>query len=138
MYGSKFWLSFKALLVIAVKITVCFKLLERRKIFIDINLYYHLCFLDPLPTEGLMKSLLSVCLSIHPPTCLSVRPSIRPSVHPSIHQFGILLRNDSLVFSNFWHDDRSLEYLKTGRVLFFQANSFLPKFKQKVPEMPPK
>ena len=35
-----------------------------------------------------------------------------------MRQFGIFLRNASLVFSNFLHDSRSLEYLKTDRALF--------------------
>ena len=43
-------------------------------------------FLDPRPTEGPIKSPLSICLSL----C----------------QFGIFLRNESLFFSIFVHDDR--------------------------------
>ena len=43
-----------------------------------------------LSMEDLIKSLSSVYL----PVCLSV------------HQFGVFLRNCSIVFSDFWHNDR--------------------------------
>ena len=61
-----------------------------------------------LPMEGLTKSLSSVCLSV----CLSVR------------QFGDFLRDCLIVFSDFWHDDRSLEYLKTDRARFSRKIHF--------------
>ena len=44
--------------------------------------------------------------------------SVRLSVRLSVCQFGIFLRNGSLVFPNFLHDARYLEYLKTDRALF--------------------
>ena len=53
-----------------------------------------------------IKSLLFVC----PPVCLFVG------------QFSVFLRNGSIVFSDFWHDGRQLEYLKTYRAVFFEGN----------------
>ena len=44
-------------------------------------------FLDPCPREGPIKSLFSVCLSVH-------------------QQFGIFIRNELLVFSEFLHHGR--------------------------------
>ena len=66
--------------------------------------------------EGPLKSPLSVCLSIY--------------------QFGIFLRNGSLVFSDFWQDGRYLAYLKTDRALFSNKIYFCPKLGKKGPKQP--
>ena len=50
--------------------------------------------------------------------------SVRLSVCLSIRQFCIFLRNDSLVFSNFWHNGRWFVYLKTDRALFSRKIDF--------------
>ena len=66
-------------------------------------------------------------------SCLSVLPS----VCQTDHQFGFFFMNGSLVFSDFWHDGRQSEYLKTSS-LFFQENLFFPKFGRKGSKMYPK
>ena len=58
-----------------------------------------------------------VCLSV----CLALR------------QFGIFLQNGSFVFCDFLYSGSQLEYLKTDS-LFFQENSFLPKYGKKDPK----
>ena len=67
-------------------------------------------FFGPRPTEDPIKSPLSVCPSVHWSVCLSVRLSVWPSVHQSVClsvcQFGVFLRNGSLVFSDFLHGGR--------------------------------
>ena len=54
----------------------------------------------------------------------------------SIHQCSIFLRNESLVFSDFWYDGKSLEYLKTGRGLFSKKIYFWPNLSKKGPKWP--
>ena len=75
---------------------------------------------DPRPTEGPIKSLLSFCQFF----CLSICMSIR--------QFDIFLRNGSLVFSDFWYVGRQMEYLKTDSSLFPRK---IPKRTQNGPKM---
>ena len=87
------------------------------------NIYktiYDNLFFGTLTHEGSCK--ITVCLS----------------VYLFVHQFGLFLRNGSLVFSDFLYDGKKLEYLKTDRALFFQENSFLPKVGLKRPKMVPK
>ena len=81
-------------------------------------------FLDPCPVEGPIKSLLSVCLCL--PVCLSVCLYICLS----IHQFGIFLRNGSLVF---WYlaQWQIIRIFKSWQSPYFHKNSFLPKFDKK-------
>ena len=79
-----------------------------------------ICFLELLTHEGSCKITVSL------------------SVYLFVHQFGLFLRNGSLVFSDFLYDGKKLEYLKTDRALFFQENSFLPKVGLKRPKMVPK
>ena len=67
-------------------------------------------FIGPRPTEGPIKSPLSVGLSV----C--------PSVNSSF-----FFRNGSIVFSDFWHDVRWLEYLKTGCSWYFTTNPIFAK-----------
>ena len=50
---------------------------------------------------------------------------LRLSICLSIRQFGILLRNGSLIFSEL-HDDGKLEYLKTHRARFCRKIHFCP------------
>ena len=59
--------------------------------------------MDPRPTEGRTKSWLSVCHSV----CLSI--------HPSVQHFP---QEWQISFSDFWHNGKRLEYLKTIRALF--------------------
>ena len=61
--------------------------------------------LDPRPKKGPIKSLLSVCLSL------------RPSVQ-SFSQIWLI------ILSDFWHNGRKLEYLKTDKVLFSKKIHF--------------
>ena len=42
--------------------------------------------------------------------CLSVCLSVRPSLCPSVRQFGVFFRNGSLFSSDLLHDCRQLEY----------------------------
>ena len=70
-----------------------------------IHKYSHF-LLNPCPMEGLTKSPLTFYLS----------------VWLAVYHFGIFVRNCLLVFSDFWLSS-----------LFFQENSFLPKFEQKCP-----
>ena len=65
-------------------------------------------YLEPCSTGG-PKNLHCVC----PYVCLSV------------HQFGIFLRNRSLVFSDILHGGRKLNYLKSDRALFSEKNIFV-------------
>ena len=78
--------------------------------------------------EGPVKSLLSVHLS--------VRLSVCPSIRPSVLQFGISLRNGSLVFSDFLHDGKYLKYLKTDKALFSSKIHFCPNLDKKGPKWP--
>ena len=56
----------------------------------------------------------------------------------SLHQqFEIFIRNALLLFSDFLHHDRYVEYIKTDRAFFFQENSFFSKFGQKLSKMIP-
>ena len=67
-------------------------------IYIHISLILIIVLLDPRPTDSPIKSPFSISLFVR--------------------QFGVFLRNGSLVFSDFLRDDRLLEYLKTDRALF--------------------
>ena len=82
------------------------------------NDYGHILLLDPRPAEGPVKSPLSVCLSV----C------------PSVRQFGIFLRDGSLVFTDSWHDGKYLEYLKTDRALFSRKIYVYPNLGKKCPK----
>ena len=44
---------------------------------------------------------------------------------------SVFLRNGSLGFSDFWQDDKQLEYLKTGRALFSMEIHFWPNLSKK-------
>ena len=77
-------------------------------------------FLDPCPSEGPIKSPLSGCLFVR----LSVR------------QFGVFLGNYPIVFSDFQHDRRQLEYLKTDRALFSRKFQFCANLGKKGPKWP--
>ena len=61
--------------------------------------------LDPRPKKGPIKPLLSVCLPL------------RPSVQ-SFSQIWLI------ILSDFWHNGRKLEYLKTDKVLFSKKIHF--------------
>ena len=54
---------------------------------------------------------LSVSLSIYLSVCLPACLPVCLSVFLFIRQFGIFVRNGRLLFSDFWHGARSLEYL---------------------------
>ena len=64
--------------------------------------------LDPCTMKGPIKSPFSVC--------------------PAVHQFGVFLRSGSLVLSNFLHNGRYLEYLKTDRKIKKRQPIFPGKF----------
>ena len=53
-----------------------------------------------------------------------------------VSQFGIFLRNGSLVFSDFLYDGRYLEYLKTDWVFFYRKIHFCPNLAKKGPKWP--
>ena len=53
------------------------------------------CFFELPPYRGSYK-ITVVILSV----------SVCPSIRPSVHQFGIFLKNGSLVFSDFWDNGR--------------------------------
>ena len=78
--------------------------------------------LEPHSREGPIKFMLSVCLSVFLSVC----------------QLGIFLRNSSFDFSDFLHDGRYLEYLKTDRNLFPRKIHFCPNLGKKDPKWPPK
>ena len=61
-----------------------------------------------------MKSLLSICPSLHP----SVSPSVRLSVHPSLS----FLKIGSLVFSDIVHEGNWPWYLVTDTIRFLGKN----------------
>ena len=62
-------------------------------------------------------------LSLHLSVCLSIR------------QFGILLTNGSLIFSEL-HDDGKLEYLNTHRARFSRKIHFCPNLCKNDPKCP--
>ena len=61
------------------------------------------------------------------------------SVSLSVHQFGIFLRNGSLVFSDFLHNGRQLKYLLTLKLTkpFFRGKIIIAKFGEKGSKIPP-
>ena len=69
-----------------------------------------------------------ICLSVS--ACLSVCLSVCLYICLSIHQFGIFLRNGSLVF---WYlaQWQIIRIFKSWQSPYFHKNSFLPKFDKK-------
>ena len=80
------------------------------EIYVWCNMLYYQIFYWT-PSYGGSYKITVVCRSF----CLSVR------------QFVIFFRNGSIVFSDFWHDVRWLEYLKTGCSWYFTTNPIFAK-----------
>ena len=64
--------------------------------------------------------------------------AICPSVYLQVYQFGVFLRNGSIVFSDFWHNCKYLEYLKPDRALLSRKIHFCPNLGKKGPKCPQK
>ena len=65
----------------------------------------------------------------------SYKTTLCLSICLCVVQFGIFLSNVSLVFSDFLHNSRQLQYLRTG-ITFFSRRIHFPTFVQKGPKLP--